>query len=87
MFYYQDVKCREEMYDKDIILLQVSIFEFLGSSSTIVYNLYYSLILFYVNVSDRLGQHTWSQTVSSCWYSNGMSCLRPLRRLCLLKIR
>ncbi|KAH0620663.1 hypothetical protein JD844_021334 [Phrynosoma platyrhinos] len=23
MFYYQDVKCREEMYDKDIILLQI----------------------------------------------------------------
>lgn len=23
VFYYQDVKCREEMYDKDIIMLQV----------------------------------------------------------------
>lgn len=24
VYYYQDVKCRDEMYDKDVLMLQVS---------------------------------------------------------------
>lgn len=26
VYYYQDVKCRDEMYDKDIVMLQVGRF-------------------------------------------------------------
>ena len=31
VYYYQDVKCREEMYDKDVIILQV-LYRFLWSA-------------------------------------------------------
>lgn len=69
VYYYQDVKCRDEMYDKDILMLQVgasfphalNLYLVYRSNLEMSYNLCTLLHIFYRSLPPK-----WMRTTSSC---------------------
>ena len=46
VYYYQDVKCRDEMYDKDILMLQVGGSQTQDFSCALNFDLLYNLVIY-----------------------------------------